>query len=44
MRSIKALEMLNKGQIEGLRAALQDEVYQDSLKGKVSTKKRYTAK
>lgn len=35
--------MLNKGQIEGLRAALQDEVYQDSLKGKVSAKKRYTA-
>lgn len=43
MRSIKALEMLNKGKIEELRIALQDDIYQDSLKGKANAKKRYAA-
>lgn len=43
MRNIKALELLNKGKIDELRAALEDEVYQDSLKGNASAKKRYTA-
>lgn len=41
MRSIKALEMLNKGKIEELKTALQDDIYQDSLKKKPNVKKRY---
>ena len=43
MKSIKALELLNQGKIEELKTALQDEIYQDSLKGKVTMKKRYAA-
>jgi hypothetical protein len=43
MRSTKILEMLNTGKIEDLKAALQDEIYQESLKGKTDAKKRYTA-
>lgn len=43
MRSSKVLEMLNNGQIEKLKTALQDEIYADSLKGKPNTKKRYAA-
>lgn len=43
MRTQKILEMLNKGQIDELRAALEDELYQDSLKINPSAKKRYTA-
>lgn len=43
MRSIKALELLNNGKIEELRSALQDDIYQDSLKSNSSAKKRYAA-
>lgn len=43
MRSTKVLEMLNNGKIEDLKAALQDEIYEESLKGKSNAKKRYTA-
>lgn len=43
MNSSKALEMLNNGRIEDLKKALQDEIYNDSLKGKPNAKKRYTA-
>jgi hypothetical protein len=43
MRSSKVLEMINDGRIEELKKALQDEIYQDSLKGKPNAKKRYTA-
>ena len=32
MRSDKALEMLNKGQIESLKEALRDEIYNEALK------------
>ena len=34
MRSDKALEMINKGQIEELKEALRDEIYNDVLKVK----------
>ena len=43
MQSAKALEMLNKGMIEQLKAELRDEIYQESLKAKPNAKKRYTA-
>ena len=43
MNSAKALEMINNGQIEELRSALQDEIYTESLKGKSDAKKRYSA-
>jgi hypothetical protein len=43
MRSVKVLEMINDGRIEELKAALQDEIYQESLKRKPNAKKRYSA-
>ena len=43
MQNSKMLEMLNSGRIEDLRAALQDEIYAESLKGKPTAKKRYAA-
>lgn len=43
MQSAKALEMLNKGMVEQLKAELRDEIYQESLKAKPNAKKRYTA-
>lgn len=43
MRNSKVLEMLNKGQLDELKAALQDEIYQESLKGNATAKKRYAA-
>lgn len=43
MRSVKVLEMLNEGKIDELKIKLQDEIYTDSLKGKPTAKKRYTA-
>ena len=43
MNSSKALEMLNNGRIEDLKKALQDEIYNESLKGKPNAKKRYAA-
>ncbi len=41
MQNLKILEMLNKGQIEELKAKLKDEIYTASLKGNPNTKKRY---
>lgn len=43
MQSLKALEMLNNGQIEELKAALRDEVYAEVLKSKPNANKRYQA-
>lgn len=43
MNSSKALEMINNGRIEDLKKALQDEIYNESLKGKPNAKKRYAA-
>lgn len=43
MRNSKVLEMLNNGQIEQLKAELEDEIYQESLTGKPNAKKRYAA-
>ena len=43
MQSTKALEMLNNGRIEELKAALQDEIFMETLKGKPNAKKRYAA-
>lgn len=43
MRSIKALELLKQNRINELRAALEDEVYQESLKKSPNAKRRYTA-
>lgn len=41
MRSIKALELINKNKIEELKSILEDEVYQESLKNNSNAKKRY---
>lgn len=43
MQTTKILEMLNQGRIDELKAALQDEIYTESLKGKADAKKRYAA-
>ena len=43
MQNAKVLEMLNNGQIEKLKAELQDEIYTESLKDKPNAKKRYNA-
>lgn len=43
MRNVKVLEMLNDGKVEDLKKMLQDEIHQESLKGKPNAKKRYTA-
>lgn len=43
MRNVKVLELLNDGKIDILKEMLQDEIYQESLKGKPNAKKRYTA-
>lgn len=43
MRSIKALELINNGRIEELKAALQDEIYQEQLAATPDAKKRYAA-
>lgn len=43
MQNTKVLEMLNNGQIEELKALLQDEIFTDSLKGNGNAKKRYAA-
>lgn len=43
MRSIKALELLKQNRINELRAALEDEVYQESLKKSPNAKRRYIA-
>lgn len=43
MKSSKVLEMLEQNRIEELKAALQDEIFADSLKSKPNAKKRYMA-
>lgn len=43
MRNSKVLEMLRQGKIEELKAALQDEIYTETLQKKPNAKKRYTA-
>ena len=43
MKNTKVLEMINNGQIEELKALLQDEIFADSLKGNGNAKKRYSA-
>ena len=43
MQNTKVLEMINNGQIEELKALLQDEIFADSLKGNGNAKKRYNA-
>lgn len=43
MKNTKVLEMLNNGQIEELKALLQDEIFTESLKGNGNAKKRYAA-
>lgn len=43
MQNTKILEMINNGQIEELKALLQDEIFADSLKGNGNAKKRYAA-
>lgn len=42
MRSAKVLQFLNESKIDELRAILQDEVYNESLKNKPNAKKRYS--
>ena len=43
MKNTKVLEMINNGQIEEIKALLQDEIFADSLKGNGNAKKRYSA-
>ena len=43
MKNTKILEMINNGQIEELKAIIQDEIFTDSLKNKPGAKQRYTA-
>ena len=43
MKASKALYMINSGQIEELKLALQDEIYTESLKKDCDVKKRYAA-
>lgn len=43
VKSDKILKMLNEGKIDELKALLEDEVYQDSIKKKPDVKKRYAA-
>lgn len=43
MKSSKVLEYINNGEIETLRKLLEDEVFQESLKGNGNAKSRYAA-
>lgn len=43
MKSSRVLEMLNQNRIDELKAALQDEIFTESLKTKPNAKKRYAA-
>lgn len=43
MKSSKVLEMLEQNRIEELKAALQDEIFTESLKSKPNARKRYMA-
>lgn len=43
MKNTLVLEMINNGEIETLKAALQDEIYVDNMSGNGTAKKRYAA-
>lgn len=43
MQNTKILEMINDGQIEELKALIQDEIFTDELKSKPGAKQRYAA-
>ena len=43
MKNSKVLDMLNQGRIDELKIALQDEIYEESLRTKPNAKKRYAA-
>ncbi len=43
MRSSRVLEMLNQNRIDELKAALEDEIFTESLKAKPNAKKRYAS-
>lgn len=43
MQNTKILEMLNAGQIEELKALIQDEIFTDGLKSNPGAKQRYSA-
>jgi len=43
MKNTKILEMINNGQTEELKKLIQEEIYQDSMKGNGDAKKRYAA-
>ena len=43
MQNTKILEMVNNGQIEELKALIQDEIFMDGLKNKPGAKQRYAA-
>ena len=43
MQNTKILKMLNNGQIEELKALIQDEIFTDGLKSKPGAKRRYAA-
>ena len=43
MKSSRVLEMLHQNRIDELKAALQDEIFTESLKTKPNAKKRYAA-
>lgn len=43
MRSTRALELLNEGRIDELKAILQDEIYLETLQKKPTAKRRYSA-
>lgn len=43
MKNTVILKMINNGEIEELKNLLQDEIYNDSLKGNGTAKKRYAA-
>ena len=43
MQNTKILEMLNNGQIEELKALIQEEIFTNELKSKPGAKQRYLA-
>ena len=43
MQNMKILEMINNGQIEELKALIQEEIFTDSIKNKPGAKQRYAA-
>jgi len=43
MQNTKILELLNNGQVEELKAMIQDEIFQDEIKTVPGAKQRYAA-